>query len=81
VNRDVNDALVVAEQCRHHAVRTAIQHIVGNEPNCALLVLIQSVRRCAHLDHRPLDAARVTDRANKLLAEWGYRHLVLAVVA
>lgn len=78
---DVNDALMIAEQCRHHAVRTAIQHITDGEPNCALLELIQSVQRCAHLDHRPIDQARVELRANKLLAEWGNPRPCLAVVA
>jgi hypothetical protein len=81
VTTDVNDALVIAEQCRRHAVRTAIVFLENDLPHCALAELIQSVNRCAHLDHRPLDAARVEERANRLLADWGNPRPCLAVGA
>lgn len=78
---DFNDALVMAEQRRHHAVRTAVMFIKEGCPNSALAELIDSVNRCARLDHRPLDVARVEDRANALLAAWGNPHPVLRAVA
>lgn len=65
------DPQVIADQCRRHAVRTAVQHLVAGAPHLALLVLIRSVKRCAHLDNRPLAADRVRDRTQALLAQWG----------
>lgn len=81
MNTDVNDSIVMAEQRRHHAVRTAIMFINQDCPHAALAELIDSVNRCARLDHRPLDVGRVEARANKLLAEWGNPRPALAVVA
>ena len=68
---DYNDALEIAEQRRRHAVRTAVMFLEQGCPNSALAELIDSVNKCAHLDHRPLDRARVELRANVLLADWG----------
>lgn len=78
---DVNNAIEMAEQRRHHAVRTAIMFINQDCPHLALAELIDSVHRCARMDHRPLDVGRVEDRANALLAEWGNPRPCLAVVA
>jgi hypothetical protein len=71
----------MATQRRHHAVRTALMFIEQDCPHLALAELIDSVNRCARLDHRPLDAARVELRANNLLASWGNPRPALAVVA
>jgi len=68
---DVNNSIDMANQWRHHSVRTAIMFIKQDCPNAALAELIDSVQRCSRLDHRPLDPARVELRANNLLAEWG----------
>lgn len=65
------DSVTLAGQCRHHAVRTAVQQIVDGTPSLALLTLLESVRRCAHLDNRPLSADRVVVRANELVRSWG----------
>lgn len=81
MNTDVNNAIDMAEQRRHHAVRTAIMFINQDCPHAALAELLDSVHRCARLDHRPLDRQRVEARANHLLAEWGNPRPVLAVVA
>lgn len=81
MTKDVNNAIDMAEQRRHHAVRTAIMFIDQGCPNSALAELLDSVNRCARLDHRPLNQARVEARANNLLAEWGNPRPVLAVVA
>jgi len=74
------DPRTIAEQCRHHAVRTAVKYIVDDAPHLALLDLIRSTKRCAHLDNRPLAADRVRDRARALLADWGLPELDLVVV-
>jgi len=81
VNTDVNNAIDMAEQRRHHAVRTAMMFINQGCPNSALAELLDSIHRCARMDHRPLDVARVEARANKLLAEWGNPRPCLRAVA
>lgn len=78
---DYNDAVAMATQCRHHAVRTAMMFIDQGCPNSALAELIDSTHRCARLDHRPLDQGRVELRANNLLASWGNPHPTLGAVA
>lgn len=67
------DPLIMAEQCRHAAVRAALAEIVGGtrrhgEPDAMLRArivndLTRSVKKCAHLDNRPLDPGRVNARA------------------
>lgn len=74
MTNDFNDAIVMAEQRRHHSVRTAVMFIEQGCPHSALAELLDSVHRCARLDHRPLDVARVEQRANALLAAWGNPH-------
>ncbi|MFD7157931.1 hypothetical protein ACXJJ3_08860 [Kribbella sp. WER1] len=81
MTNDFNDALTIAEQRRRHSVRTAVMFIVQDQPHCALAELLDSVHRCAHLDHRPLDPVRVLARANNLLAEWGNPRPCLELVA
>jgi hypothetical protein len=65
------DPLVLAEQRRHHTIRTALAHIVAGEPSTALELLRKSVERCARLDHRPLDPARVMQRYEAMLRTLG----------
>lgn len=57
----------LADQCQHHAVRTALQQIVDGTPSLALATLHRSVRRCAHLDNRPLSPDLVYRRAEALV--------------
>jgi hypothetical protein len=76
-----NDSVDMAEQRRHHAVRTAVMFIKQDCPHLALAELIDSVHRCSRLDHRPLDVDRVEARANALLAAWGNPHPVLRAAA
>jgi hypothetical protein len=58
------DPLVMAEQCRHAAVRTAVADLAaGTSYKVVLYNLTRSVLRCSHLDNRPLDAGRVFARA------------------
>lgn len=64
------DSISLAVQCQHHAVRTALQQIVDGSPHLALATLHSSVRRCAHLDNRPLSPERVVFRANQLVRSW-----------
>jgi hypothetical protein len=64
-----SDSVALAEQCQHHAVRTAVQALVNGTPSLALLTLLVSVRRCAHLDNRPLSAERVQARAESLVEQ------------
>jgi hypothetical protein len=59
----VSNSIRLAVECRRQAVRTAVQQIVDDTPHLALATLIRSVRRCAHLDNRPLSAERVFARA------------------
>jgi hypothetical protein len=75
------DPQTIAEQCRRYAVRTAVKHLVEDAPHLALLDLIRSIKRCAHLDNRPLDADRVRGRARALAAGWGERDVDLMVTA
>lgn len=74
---DYNDSHAIADQRRRHAVRTAIMFLEQDCPNSALAELLDSMHKCAHLDNRPLDQARVELRANKLLADWGNPHPAL----
>lgn len=66
----VSNSIRLAVECRRHAVRTAVQQMVDGTPHLALATLLRSVRRCAHLDNRPLSAVRVVDRANALVRGW-----------
>lgn len=66
----VSNSVDLAAQCRHHAVRTALQLILDDCPTLALATLVKSVRRCGHLDNRPLSPERVVSRANQLVREW-----------
>lgn len=61
------DPVMMAEQCRHYAVRTAIQYLLDGEPTAALELLTKSTIRCSHLDTRPLDAGRVGKRYTRSL--------------
>jgi hypothetical protein len=61
------DAVSLVALCQHHAVRTAVQQILDGTPSLALATLHQSVRKCAHLDNRPLSAERVQARADALI--------------
>jgi hypothetical protein len=74
-----NDPIVIATENRHHAVATAIAHLRSGgahiDPHLralhmelALGVLLASVRKCALLDNRPLDADRVHTRHLQILA-------------
>jgi hypothetical protein len=65
-----SDSIMLAGQCQHYAVRTAVQQIVDGAPHLALATLHRSVRRCALLDNRPLSAERVVLRANQLVRSW-----------
>jgi len=56
------DPVTMSEQCRHHAIRTAVQKLVDGEPTAAAEILRKSLTRCAHLDNRPLDPDRVAAR-------------------
>jgi hypothetical protein len=57
----------LAVMCRRQAVRDAVQQLVDGTPHLALATLHRSVRRCAHLDNRPLSAERVYARAERLV--------------
>lgn len=70
----VANSVDLSEQCRHHAVRTALAYIVDDCPTLALAELIKSVRRCAHLDNRPLSAERVHRRAERLVEQMVAEH-------
>jgi len=61
----MTDSIELETQCRHHAVRTAVQQLVDGAPSLALATLIRSVHTCAHLDNRPLSPERVVFRANQ----------------
>lgn len=63
----VSNSVSLAAQCQHHAVRTAMALIVDDCPTLALATLLTSVRRCAHLDNRPLSTDRVYARAERLV--------------
>lgn len=63
----VQNSVNLVAQCQHHAVRTALQQILDGCPSLALATLQRSVRRCAHLDNRPLSPERVQARANALV--------------
>lgn len=63
------DAISLAALCQHHAVRTALQQILAGTPSLALATLHASVRKCAHLDNRPLSPDRVYRRAEHLVEQ------------
>ncbi len=65
----VSNSLKLAVQCQHHAVRTALQQILDGAPTLALATMQRSVKRCAHLDNRPLSPERVQARADALVRE------------
>lgn len=66
----VSNSIRLAIDCRRQAVRTAVQQIVDGTPHLALATLLRSVRRCAHLDNRPLSPERVSARAERLVEQW-----------
>lgn len=74
-----NDPIQIATENQRSAVRTAIAHLESGGPHVdpylralhlemALDVLVKSVRKCALLDNRPLDADRVHARHLAVLA-------------
>lgn len=74
-----NDPIEEAVKNQRTAVRTAITHLESGGPHIdphlralhielALDVLVKSVRKCARLDNRPLDADRVHARHLAVLA-------------
>jgi hypothetical protein len=65
------DPMVMAEERRRHTVRTALAYIMDGQPSTAVELLRKSVERCARLDHRPLDPARVMKHYEATLRRLG----------